>query len=153
MVGLVHQHVHEKHLCLKEGKQVKCNSKLVNLSSILIDDVIRGRNNSPCTSSLQGRSSDAPHKVSLRVRVNSSLLSLCAGPCRPWTRVICRWSDPQILSKCVSCCKRNAPTLQQVWLIFPKKDWCLYNHRSDFFGPFYVRRSRSTGVLLPICLL
>ena len=35
------QHFHEEYLCLKEGRQVKCNSKLANLSTILTDDGIR----------------------------------------------------------------------------------------------------------------
>ena len=35
------QHFHEEYLCLKEGRHVKCNSKLANLSPIMIDDVIR----------------------------------------------------------------------------------------------------------------
>ena len=35
------QHFLEEYLCLKEGRQVKCRSKLANLSPILIDDVIR----------------------------------------------------------------------------------------------------------------
>ena len=35
------QHFLEEYLCLKEGRQVKGNSKLANLSPILIDDMIR----------------------------------------------------------------------------------------------------------------
>ncbi|XP_067030727.1 uncharacterized protein [Acropora muricata] len=35
------QHFHKEYLCLKEGRQVKCNSKLANLSPMLIDGVIR----------------------------------------------------------------------------------------------------------------
>ena len=38
---LQRQHFLEEYLCLKEGRQVKCRSKLANLSPILIDDVIR----------------------------------------------------------------------------------------------------------------
>ena len=38
---LQRQHFYEEYLSLKEGRQVKCHSKLANLNPLLIDDIIR----------------------------------------------------------------------------------------------------------------
>ena len=55
----------------------------------------------------------------------------------------------QVLSKRVSCRKRNAPTLQQVMGDLPKERLVPYQPLFrytglDFFGPFYMKRNRST---------
>ena len=55
----------------------------------------------------------------------------------------------QILSSCVSCCRRNAPPLQQVMADLPKGRLIPYQPPIrytglDFFGLFYVKRSHST---------
>ena len=49
----------------------------------------------------------------------------------------------------MSCHRRNAPTLQQVMADLPKERVVAYQPQFtytglDFFGPFYVKRSRST---------
>ena len=54
----------------------------------------------------------------------------------------------QILSKCISCRKRNMPALQKAIVNLPKER-LVPNRPSftftglDFFGPFYVKRTRS----------
>ena len=55
----------------------------------------------------------------------------------------------QILSSCVSCRRRNSPPLQQVMADLPKERLIPYQPPFtytglDFFGPIYVKRSRST---------
>lgn len=54
----------------------------------------------------------------------------------------------QILSGCVSCRRRNVPPLQQVMADLPKERLIPYQPPFtytclDFFGLFYVKRSRS----------
>ena len=54
----------------------------------------------------------------------------------------------QILRKCVSCRRHNAPALQQLMADLPKERLVPYQPpftytRLDFFGPFYVRHSHS----------
>ncbi|XP_068674398.1 uncharacterized protein [Montipora foliosa] len=154
------QHFLEECLCLKEGRQVKRHSKLANLSPILIDDVIR----------VGGRIHRAPiafeaahpmilprshHVSALIVRYYHRVLGhagrehvLSVIRQRFWIlkgRVLVR----QILSSCLSCRKRNAPPLQQVMADLPKERPIPYQPPFtytglDFFGPFYVKRSRST---------
>jgi len=154
------QHFLREYLCLKEGKQVKRHSKLANLSPILIDDIIR----------VGGRISRAPvafeaahpkilpksHHVSvLIVRYYHHVLSyaghehvLSVIRQHFWIlrgRVLVR----QMLSSFVSCRRRKAPPLQQVVADLPKERLSPYQPPFtytglDCFGPFYVKRSRST---------
>ena len=63
------QHFNEEYLCLKEGRQVKCNSKLANLSPILIDDIIR----------MGGRIHCAPRPSRSLIQWSSQSLITC--PC------------------------------------------------------------------------
>jgi len=154
------QHFHEEYLCLKEGRQVKCNSNLANLSPILIDGVIR----------VGGRIHRTPiafkaaHPMVLPKSHNVSTLIVCyyhyvpghAG--REHVLSVIRQSFwilrgrslvRRILSKCVSCHRHNAPTLQQIMADLPKERLVPYQPPFtytglDFFGPFYVKRSCST---------
>ena len=154
------QHFHEEYLCLKEDRQVKCNSKLANLSPILIDDVIR----------VGGRTHRAPiafkavHQMVLPKSHHESMLIvryyhyvLGHAGCEHVLSVIRqsfwilrgRSLVRQILGKCVSCRSRNAPTLPQVMADLLKERLVPYlppftYTGLDFFGPLYVRRSRST---------
>ena len=134
------QHFHE-YLCLKEGRQVKCNSKLASLSPILIDGVIR----------VGGRIHRAPiafkaahpmvlpksHHVSILIVRYYHYVLGHAG--REHVLSVIRQSFwilrgrslvRQILSKCVSCRRRNAPTLQQVMADLPKERLVPISHRS-----------------------
>ena len=154
------QHFLEEYLCLKESRQVKRHSKLANLSPILIDDVIRveGRIRRAPITFYAARPMILPksHHVSvLKVRYYHrvlghggrehvlSVVRQCFWILRG--RVLVR----QTLSSCVSCRRRNSPPLQQVMAGLPKERLIPYQSPFtytglDFYGPFYVTRSRST---------
>ena len=154
------QHFHEEYLCLKEGRQVKCNSKLANLSPILIDDIIRvgGRIHRALIAFKAAHPMVLPksHHVSILIVRYYHYVLGHAG--REHVLSVIRQSFwilrgrslvRQILSKCVSCRRRNAPTLQQVMADLPKERLVPYQPPFtytclDFFGPFCVKRSRST---------
>lgn len=153
------QHFREEYMALKEGRQVKCNSSLATLSPILTDGIIRvgGRiHRAPITF-------EAAHPVILPKSSPVSVLIVCyyhqvlghAGrehvlPVlhqRYWI-LRGRTLACQILSKCISCRKRNMPALQQAMADLPKER-LVPHHPSftftglNFFGPFYVKRARS----------
>ena len=132
---------------------MKCNSKLANLSPILIDDVI----------SVEGRIHRAPiafkaahpmvlpksHPVSMLIVRYYHYVLGHAGREQSFWSLRGRSLVRQILSECVSCRRRNAPTLQQVMADLPKERLVPYQPPFtytglDFFGPFYVKRSCST---------
>ena len=131
-----------------------------HLSPILIDDVIRvGRRIHRAPIAFK-----AAHPMVLPKSHHMSMLIVCyyhyvlghAG--REHVLSIIRQSFwilrerslvRQILSKCVSCRRCNAPTLQQVMADLPKERLVPYQPPFtytglDFFGLFYVKRSHST---------
>ena len=153
------QHFREEYMALKEGRQVKCSSSLATLSPILTDGIIRvgGRiHRAPITF-------EAAHPVILPksspvsvliVRYYHHVLGhagrehvLSVLRQRYWIlrgRALVR----QILSKCISCRKRNTPALQQAMADLPKERLVPYHPPFtftglDFFGPLYVKRARS----------
>lgn len=146
-----HQHFHEEHVALKEGKQVKCHSKLANLSPILVDGIIQ----------VGGRIHHAPitfeaahpmilpkshHESALIVRYYHHVLGhvgrehvLSVMRQLFWIfrgRSLVR----QIVSKCVNCRRRNRSTMKQVMADLTKERLVPYQPPFtytglDFFGP------------------
>ena len=121
---------HEEYVALKGGGQVKSNSKLANLSPILVNDVIR----------VGGRIHRAPiafeaahpvvlpksHPVStLIVRYYHHILGhsgrehVLSAVRQCYWILRARSLVCQVLNKCVSCRKRNAPAKQQVMADLP----------------------------------
>ena len=150
---------HEEYVALKGGGQVKSNSRLANLSPILVNDVIR----------VGGRIHRAPiafeaahpvvlpksHPVStLIVRYYHHILGHSGREHVLSAVRQCYWIFRarslvrQVLNKCVSCRKRNAPAMQQVIADLPAERLAPYPPPFtftglDFFGPFHVKVGRS----------
>ena len=154
------QHFYEEYLALNGGGQVKCHSKLANLSPILSNGLIR----------VGGRIHRAPiafeaahpvilpkaHPVTaLIVRYYHHILGhagrehvLSVMRQRFWIlrgRSLVR----EIVNKCISCRRRNASTMQQTMADLPKERLVPYQPPFtytgiDFFGPFHVKRARSS---------
>lgn len=150
---------HEEYVALQEGRQVKRQSRLANLSPVLTDDVIL----------VGGRVHRAPipfsaahpmilpkdHPISeLIVRYYHEILGhagrehvLSAIRQRYWilrARTLVR----RVLHKCVKCRRRHASTMQQIMGNLPKERLTPFQPPftytgTDFFGPFYVKRGRS----------
>ena len=132
---------HEKYVALKGGGQVKSNSKLANLSPILVNDVIR----------VGGRIHRAPiafeaahpvvlpksHPVStLIVRYYHHILGhsgrehVLSAVRQCYWILRARSLVRQVLNKCVSCRKRNAPAMQQVMADLPAERLVPYQPRT-----------------------
>ena len=150
---------HEEYVALKGGGQVKSNSKLANLSPILVNDVIR----------VGGRIHRAPiafeaahpvvlpksHPVStLIVRYYHHILGhsgrehVLSAVRQCYWILRARSLVRQVLNKCVSCRKRNAPAMQQVMADLPAERLVPYQPPFtytclDFFGPFHVKLGRN----------
>ena len=100
---------HEEYVALKGGGQVKSNSKLANLSPILVDDVIHvGRRIHRAPIAFEAAHNvvlPKSHPVStLIVRYYHHILGHSG-------REHVLSAVRQVLNKCVSCRKRNAPAM------------------------------------------
>ncbi|XP_068676121.1 uncharacterized protein [Montipora foliosa] len=128
--------IHEEYVALKGGGKVKSNSKLANLSSILVNDVIR----------VGGRIHRAPiafeaaHPVStLIVRYyhhilgHSSREHVLSAVRQCYWILRARSLVRQVLNKCVSCRKRNALAMQQVKADLPAERLDVGSLETDAF--------------------
>ncbi|XP_068697210.1 uncharacterized protein [Montipora foliosa] len=150
---------HEEYVARKGGGQVKSNSKLANLSLILVNNVIR----------VGGRIHRAliafgvAHPVVLRkshpvytliVRYYHHILGhsgrehVLSAVRQCYWILRARSLIRQVLNKCVSCRKRNAPVMQQVMADLPAERLVPYKPPFTytglaFLGAFHVKRGRS----------
>lgn len=153
------QHFREEYMALKEGRQVKCNSSLATLSPILTDGIIRdgGRIHHALITFEAAHPVILPKSSPVSVLIVRYYHQVLGHAGREHVLSVLRqryWIlrgralACQILSKYISCCKRNMPALQQAMADLPKERLVPYHHSFtftglDFFGPFYVKRARS----------
>ncbi|XP_068674630.1 uncharacterized protein [Montipora foliosa] len=154
--------IHEEYVALKGGGQVKSSSKLANLSPILVNDVIR----------VGGRIHRAPiayeatHPVvlpksnpvsTLIVRYYHHILGhsgrehVLSAVRQCYWILRARSLVHQVLNKCVSCRKRNAPAIQQVMTDLPAERLVPYHPPFTYTGleicgPFHVKRGRAIHI-------
>ena len=154
------QYFNEELFALTKGQSVKANSKIATLNPTLVEGIIR----------VGGRIHKAPipfeaahpiiipkeHPVASQiVRHYHKILAhagrehvLSAIRQRYWI-VGARSLVRQLVSQCVTCRRREGPVMQQKMADLPKER--LVPHQPpftytgvDFFGPFHVKRARST---------
>ena len=145
---------------LRNGKEVSTSSKLATLSPILIDDVIRvgGRiRNAPLPlDALHPMILPKEHYIStLIIRYNHQILGhagrehVLSFVRRQYWILQGRALTRKILRNCINCRKQNEAVMQQFIADLPRERLTPYEPPFtytgiDFFGPFLVKRGRST---------
>ena len=148
------QYFSEEIDCLTDGRQVKGHSKLSKLSPVLIEGRIR---HAPIPfDAIHLMILPRDHPVSTFIVSHYHEYLGHAGRAHILTTLRQRFwlLQPrtlvrQVLQKCVSCRKRKEAPMQQLMADLPKERLIPFQPPStytgeDFFGPFHVKRGRST---------